>query len=146
MRLKLIFGALMILGCASISNGMASVDPALPVTSILYADRNVAAGSEITLSDLRIHWIPRDKMPSDALETFTQAVALKARYGLVKDQIVSNFDVVDLSNAEKAKTIVVLRLDNALAQKLRKASLQKKISQSQFCERALTEYLAKKKK
>lgn len=144
MRSKIVLAALLICGYASISNGMASPDPALPVTSILYAERDIAIGSEITLSDLRIHWIPRDKKPSDALETFTQAVALKAKNKIEKGQIISDFDVVNLNNAQN-KTLVVLRLENSLAQKLQKTSLKEKISQSQLCEGALANYFSKKK-
>ncbi len=146
MRLKLVLGALLISGCASVSNGLATVDKSLPVTSILYADRDVAVGSEITLSDLRIHWIPSDKKPVESLETFTQAVALKAKNRLVKGQIISDFDVVNFTKAQKNTTIVVLRLDNSVVQKLQRASRKKKISQSQICEGALTQYLSKKKK
>jgi len=141
MRLKLVCAALMVSGIASVSEGYSKADLELPITSTLHADRDVAKGVVISASDLRVHWIERDKKPIGSFDTLFQAVGLKTKYGLVKGQIVSNNDVVFQENT----TLVVLRLDNKVVQKLQKVSQQKKVSQSQLCERALTQYLSKKK-
>ncbi len=141
MRLKLVCAALMVSGIASVSEGYTKADPVLPITSILLADRDVAKGAVISASDLKVHWIERGKKPIGSFDTVFQAVGLKAKFGIVEDQIVSNSDVVFQENT----TLVVLRLDNSVVQKLQRVSRQKKVSQSQLCESALTQYLAKKK-
>lgn len=141
MRLKLVLGALLISGCASVSEGYTKADLELPITSTLHAERDVARGAEISPSDLKVHWIDRGKKPVGSFDTILQAVGLKAKFGIVKGQIVSNSDVIFQENT----TLVLLRLDNKVVQKLQKVSQQKKVSQSQLCERALTQYLAKKK-
>lgn len=141
MRLKLVCMALMVSGIASVSEGYTKADPELPITSTLHADQDVAKGAVISPSDLTVHWIERGKKPIGSFDTVFQAVGLKTKFGLVKGQIVSNSDVVFQENT----TLVVLRLDNTVVQKLQKVSRQKKISQSQLCEVALTQYLSKKK-
>ncbi len=141
MRLKLVCAALIVSGIASVSEGYTKADPVLPITSVLFAERDVAKGAVISASDLRVHWIERGKKPIGSFDTIFQAVGLKTKFGLVEGQIVSNSDVVFQENT----TLVAVRLNNTVAQKLQKVSLQKKISQSQLCESALTQYLSKKK-
>ncbi|MCW5824654.1 MAG: flagella basal body P-ring formation protein FlgA [Cyanobacteria bacterium TGS_CYA1] len=148
MKLKFVFLALLLSGCASASADYAvkdgPKDRALPITSILYANKNVAAGSEIMQSDLKVHWIDINKKPTDALETVFQAVGLKAKFDLAEGQIVSTHDVADYSTAGENTTVLALRLDNEVVQKLQREAQQKNITLSHLCSGALDEYIANK--
>ncbi len=145
MKLNMVLAALVLSGFASVSNASATADPALPITSILFATQNVPKGGEIKQSDLTVHWIAKDKKPLEALETVFQATGLKAKYRLVEGQIVSSHDCIDYYKVQQNTTIVVLRLDNAVYLKLEKASLRKKVSINQLCGGVLAAKMAGKK-